>query len=268
MPNLPKPRLRRTRRGAAARLARAAAEPQTPNVEQIDGRGPALGQHRAPRRRSSAPGSRSTSTSTPSTSRTSSRATSGRRSTTTTTTSSSSSTSRSSTAPSGRLGAGELDLFVGPDYLVTIPNQPLQPVEYLFERCRAQGGAARAALLARLRLPALPDRRRQLRLLLPDAAQDRQQARRARGRDLRGPLGGGRPRHLQRQAGDHQLPQGDPPAAPGAARPREGQAALPRRPTSTSRSTSTTSSTPTSGSGTCSRTTRRSSRRSRRPTSR
>jgi len=38
----------------------------------------------------------------------------------------------------GRLGAGELDLFVGPGYLVTIPNQPLQPVEYLFERCRAK----------------------------------------------------------------------------------------------------------------------------------
>ena len=36
----------------------------------------------------------------------------------------------------GRLGAGELDLFVGPGYLVAIPNQPLQPVEYLFERCR------------------------------------------------------------------------------------------------------------------------------------
>src|ERR1700710_898095 len=36
-----------------------------------------------------------------------------------------------------RLGAGELDLFVGPDFLVTIPNQPLQPVEYLFERCRS-----------------------------------------------------------------------------------------------------------------------------------
>src|SRR3954469_4128235 len=37
-----------------------------------------------------------------------------------------------------RLGAGELDLFVGPDFLVTIPNQPLQPVAYLFERCRAK----------------------------------------------------------------------------------------------------------------------------------
>jgi magnesium transporter len=38
----------------------------------------------------------------------------------------------------GRLNAGELDIFVGSDYLVTIPNQPLQPVEYLFERCRAK----------------------------------------------------------------------------------------------------------------------------------
>jgi magnesium transporter len=38
----------------------------------------------------------------------------------------------------GRLGAGELDVFVGPDYVVTLPNQPLQPVEYLFERCRTK----------------------------------------------------------------------------------------------------------------------------------
>jgi magnesium transporter len=36
----------------------------------------------------------------------------------------------------GRLNAGELDIFVGPSFLVTIPNQPLQPVAYLFERCR------------------------------------------------------------------------------------------------------------------------------------
>jgi magnesium transporter len=38
----------------------------------------------------------------------------------------------------GRLGTGELDVFVGADFLVTIPNQPLQPVEYLFERCRSK----------------------------------------------------------------------------------------------------------------------------------
>jgi magnesium transporter len=37
----------------------------------------------------------------------------------------------------GRLNAAELDLFVGPDFLVTLPNQPLQPVEYLFERVRS-----------------------------------------------------------------------------------------------------------------------------------
>src|SRR3954463_13884410 len=37
----------------------------------------------------------------------------------------------------GRLNTGELDVFVGPDYLITIPNAPLQPVEYLFERCRS-----------------------------------------------------------------------------------------------------------------------------------
>jgi len=48
----------------------------------------------------------------------------------------------------GRLGAGELDLFVGPGYLVSIPNQPLQPVEYLFERCR-QKEELREQLFAR-----------------------------------------------------------------------------------------------------------------------
>ena len=35
-----------------------------------------------------------------------------------------------------RLNAAELDLFVGPDFLITLPNEPLEPVEYLFERCR------------------------------------------------------------------------------------------------------------------------------------
>src|SRR3954463_15558503 len=37
----------------------------------------------------------------------------------------------------GRLNTGELDAFVGPDYLITIPTVPPQPVEYLFERCRS-----------------------------------------------------------------------------------------------------------------------------------
>jgi len=36
----------------------------------------------------------------------------------------------------GRLNAAELDIFIGPDFLITLPNESLQPVEYLFERCR------------------------------------------------------------------------------------------------------------------------------------
>jgi magnesium transporter len=39
----------------------------------------------------------------------------------------------------GRLNAAELDIFIGPDYLITLPNTPLPPVEYLFERCRSSG---------------------------------------------------------------------------------------------------------------------------------
>src|SRR5690348_5056660 len=35
----------------------------------------------------------------------------------------------------GRLNAAELDVFVGPDYVITLPNEPLDPVLYLFERC-------------------------------------------------------------------------------------------------------------------------------------
>ena len=37
----------------------------------------------------------------------------------------------------GRLNAAELDVFVGPDYVVTLPNEQLDPLEYVFERCRA-----------------------------------------------------------------------------------------------------------------------------------
>ncbi|MBX5469333.1 MAG: magnesium transporter CorA family protein [Thermoleophilaceae bacterium] len=36
----------------------------------------------------------------------------------------------------GRLNVGELDIFIGADFIVTIPNTPLPPVRYLFERCR------------------------------------------------------------------------------------------------------------------------------------
>ena len=37
----------------------------------------------------------------------------------------------------GRLNAAELDIFIGPDFLITLPNSALPPVEYLFERCRS-----------------------------------------------------------------------------------------------------------------------------------
>jgi magnesium transporter len=37
----------------------------------------------------------------------------------------------------GRLNAAELDIFVGPGFLITLPNALVPPVEYLFERCRS-----------------------------------------------------------------------------------------------------------------------------------
>src|SRR3954471_16904117 len=36
-----------------------------------------------------------------------------------------------------RLNAAEVDMFVGPDFLITLPNDALEPIGYLFERCRA-----------------------------------------------------------------------------------------------------------------------------------
>ncbi len=38
--------------------------------------------------------------------------------------------------PSGRLLTAELDLFVGPDYLITLPDQNLPPLAAMFERFR------------------------------------------------------------------------------------------------------------------------------------
>jgi magnesium transporter len=35
----------------------------------------------------------------------------------------------------GRLNTAELDVFLGPDFIVTLPNEQLQPLEYLFDRC-------------------------------------------------------------------------------------------------------------------------------------
>ena len=265
MPSLPKPRLRRSARSRGDVVPRP-PEPESPDVEIVEAARPALDQHRAPARRSTARGWRSTSTSTPSTTRTSSRATSARRSTSTTTTCSSSCTSRATTSSVGRLNAAELDIFVGPDFLITLPNEPLQPVEYLFERCRTQRGAARAAVLQGPRLPALQDRRRLRRRLVPDAAQDGQQARAHRGGHLRGRA------PTRSCATSPTSSRRSSTSARSSARSASALRDLERtkRATSprTSTSTSTTSTTRPSASGTCSRTTRRSSRRSRPPTSR
>src|SRR4051795_6657449 len=35
-----------------------------------------------------------------------------------------------------RLNAAEVDIFVGPDFLITLPNESLDPIGYLFDRCR------------------------------------------------------------------------------------------------------------------------------------
>ncbi len=48
----------------------------------------------------------------------------------------------------GRLNAAELDIFIGPDYIITLPNTPIPPVEYLFDRCRSSE-EVREALLSK-----------------------------------------------------------------------------------------------------------------------
>src|SRR3954470_13078798 len=47
-----------------------------------------------------------------------------------------------------RLNAAELDVFIGPDYLVTIPNRELLPVTRLFARCETDA-AFREQLFAK-----------------------------------------------------------------------------------------------------------------------
>jgi magnesium transporter len=38
----------------------------------------------------------------------------------------------------GRLNAAELDVFIGPDFVITLPNEALQPLQYLWNRCSSQ----------------------------------------------------------------------------------------------------------------------------------
>ena len=164
----------------------------------------------------------------------------------------------------GRIVTAELDLFLGPDYLITLPNIPLPPLAAMFERYREKEELREDVFSKGSGLPALQDRRHRRRRLVPDAAQDGRQAGAPRGRHLRGPLERDRPRHLRGEAGDHQLPQDRAArSAPCCATSSGPSSATSRK---SWRSTSTTSRTPPSGSGTPSRTTRRSSRASSRPT--
>ncbi len=41
----------------------------------------------------------------------------------------------------GRLNGVELDMFIGPDYVITLPNDPIQPLSYLFDRCQRKKSA-------------------------------------------------------------------------------------------------------------------------------
>src|SRR6476619_2198416 len=47
-----------------------------------------------------------------------------------------------------RLNAAELDVFVGPDYVVTIPNEQIDSLEYVFQRVQRDEDA-REALFSR-----------------------------------------------------------------------------------------------------------------------
>ena len=165
-----------------------------------------------------------------------------------------------------RLNTAELDVFLGPDFLITLPTVELLPVTRLFARCQEDDELRDSLFSKGSGLPALPRARRPLRLLLPDPRQDRAQARLDRGRDVRGPRRGRRPRPLQREAGDHLVPQDHQARALHPARARRPRAALPpagarpllRRHRRRRRARS----------GTCSTTTRRWSRGSSRRTSR
>ncbi len=165
----------------------------------------------------------------------------------------------------GRLNAAELDVFVGPDFVVTLPNQPIQPVEYLFERCRSREDV-REALFGKG--PGYL-----LYKIVDDCVDASFPMLRKMGNKLE---------HLEEDIfeGEHsseivrdisnvkqEIINFRKIVRPQRSALKDLEATrryIPR----TSRSTSTTSTTPPSASGTCSRTSRRSSRRSSRPTRR
>ena len=139
---------------------------------------------------------------------------------------------------SQRLFPAELNAFIGRDYLITLPNVPLKPVSNLFTDLEEDDEQRAEHVRQGLRAPLLRGARRAVRATASRSSSASAEARRDRGRDLRGAHRDERARHLQRQAGDHRLPQDRQPAAPraAAARPRHAPLPEPR----TWRSTTTT----------------------------
>ena len=165
----------------------------------------------------------------------------------------------------GRLNAAELDVFVGPDYVITLPNEPIQPLEYLFERCRTRDDLREQLfskgpgyLLYKIvddcvdaSFPMLRKMGNKLERLEDDIFEGERSSEIVRDiSNVKQEIINFRRIVRPQRAALKDLER------PSATSPR------------TSRSTSTTSTTRPSASGTCSRTTRRSSRRSSRPTSR
>lgn len=56
----------------------------------------------------------------------------------------------------GRLHSAELDIFIGHDYLITLPNEPIVPLPQLFERVETREEVRTELMSKGVRLPALP----------------------------------------------------------------------------------------------------------------
>ena len=129
----------------------------------------------------------------------------------------------------GRLHPAELDVFIGGDYVITLPNEPIPPLAQLFERVRGRpevreelmtkgSGRLLYEILDRCvdaGFPMLGTLGRKLRDLEEDI--------------FMGRSAGGRARDQQREAGDHQLPRRHPAAAGRLPLARARQAALHER---------------------------------------
>ena len=128
-----------------------------------------------------------------------------------------------------RLNAAELDFFIGQDYLVTLPTVELLPVSRLFQRC-VDDPELRESLFSKgsgyLLYHVLDDLFDYCFPILDkigfklDSIEDDV---------LEAPLRGARSRHLEREAGDHLLPQDHQAAAPRAPPARTPRRAVPAR---------------------------------------